>query len=271
MKKYAFFIDIDGTLVDKKREVNPGNIAAVNAAREAGCKVFINTGRGRACIPSEIRALPWDGVVSGCGCLLDYNGETVFSNCPDYLKIYEYLKEVEKNGERCFLEGNDMIFRFNCPESAKKTDEIFARYNELGRLNLDDWTPLSCAEEILKYPGVQIPKFNLVGKYDKSVLARFSRDYDGVVDDYKCELYTKGGGKAAAMMYVMENILTGYTCVALGDGVNDVDALKAADFSATVSGASPEVIKMCGYVSPLTADEGGAGDIIMKFINPTKD
>lgn len=39
-------IDLDGTLLNSRRQVSPANIAAIHAAREAGMQVVICTGRG---------------------------------------------------------------------------------------------------------------------------------------------------------------------------------------------------------------------------------
>lgn len=53
MKRYAFFIDIDGTLLDSSSRVSDENRAALHRAQALGHKVFINTGRGLACVPDE--------------------------------------------------------------------------------------------------------------------------------------------------------------------------------------------------------------------------
>lgn len=266
MEKYVFFIDIDGTLVDNNREVCAYNIHAIKEARDAGNKVFINTGRGRMAVPREVLALDLDGIISGCGSMIEYMGETVFSAQPDNAVIYQYLKDIEARGERCFLEGHNMQFRYNCPREALESDPYFAAYCKMARLVFGEWTPLTTADEFLNYPDAKIPKLNIVGKYDDSALERFSGHYDGITDDCKCELFTKGCGKHIAIKYVMNNILPGYTSVAIGDSENDLLALQSADISVAVKNAAPEIAQMCDYVSERTADEGAVGEMILKII-----
>ena len=41
-------VDLDGTLVNSRGEVSPANAAALRAAREAGMRIAVCTGRGLA-------------------------------------------------------------------------------------------------------------------------------------------------------------------------------------------------------------------------------
>lgn len=67
MPSYAFFLDIDGTLIDGEY-VPRENVEAIQYARSRGVPVFLNTGRGYRFIPDRVwENFTFDGVVAGSG------------------------------------------------------------------------------------------------------------------------------------------------------------------------------------------------------------
>ena len=80
MKRAVLFFDIDGTLLSEQTGMIPDSaLAALDAAREAGHLLFINTGRTICSVPAEIRRYPFDGYLCGCGTYLTYHDEVLFS------------------------------------------------------------------------------------------------------------------------------------------------------------------------------------------------
>ena len=68
MKRAVLFFDIDGTLLSEVTKKIPDSAAeSVRRAKKAGHMLFINTGRTICSIPAEIRRLPFDGYLCGCG------------------------------------------------------------------------------------------------------------------------------------------------------------------------------------------------------------
>lgn len=260
--KRVFFIDIDGTILHTEPEVSSFNISALKRARENGCKIFLNTGRGKACIPEQVLALPLDGIVSGCGCTVTVNGVDVYSACPPVSAIREYLTDIASRGEHCFLEGETQLFRYNCTEELEKTDKAYAKYCADARLDYRIWKELYTPEEILLYPDARIPKLNLAGSHTEADLARFSAHYDGVLDPTKCEMYTKGNSKATGMRLVMEKYFPGYESVAIGDGVNDTEMLMAADISVAMGNAPTALKEICTTVTD-TCERDGMGKAVL--------
>lgn len=60
-------VDLDGTLLNRKGQVSPGNVAAARRAREAGIEVVIATGRSWLESRVALEALDHDGVFIGAG------------------------------------------------------------------------------------------------------------------------------------------------------------------------------------------------------------
>lgn len=264
MKK-VFFLDIDGTILDTRRDVSEYNIKALESAREKGHKIFINTGRGKACIPEAITDLPLDGMVSGCGCTITIGGVDVYSDCPDLGDIIKYADGVFKKSQHCFLEGENYLFRINCEPEHEKADATYAKYIRAARLDYSIWQPLSSADQLLNYPDARIPKFNLVGSYTTDELKGYTDVYDGVVDSMKCEMYSKGNSKATGMRYVMENYFPTYTSVAIGDSENDREMLTAADISVAMGNANDNIMALCTMTTD-ACDDDGVGKAILRLI-----
>ena len=86
MKKYAIFIDLDGTLINETG-VPPGNATAIAKAREAGHLVFVNSGRARSFINANLLGvIEFDGIISGMGSHIEIGGNTVFEKYIDVKK-----------------------------------------------------------------------------------------------------------------------------------------------------------------------------------------
>ena len=257
MKK-IFFIDIDGTLLGKSDRLSDRTVLAVKKAQAAGHRVFINTGRGKACVPRELERLGADGMVSGCGCTVTIGGHDVYSSGVGTDVLQNYIRGIFARGEKCFLEGERLLFRINIPQKAVENDPYLAKYCALGRVKLDEWTDLSCPDEIFAYRGEKFPKINLAGKYNINELSRYAMHYDGIVDDCKCELWAKGNSKATGMKLVCDKYFPGYSSVAIGDSKNDAEMLRAADISVAMGNADDGIKNMCMFTAPSCEDDGAA-------------
>ena len=262
--KRVFFLDIDGTTLDTYKKVSAFNIRALKQAKDSGCRIFINTGRGLRCVPKEITQLPLDGIVSGCGCTISIAEKIVYSDCPDTAAVFQYISGIFQRKEKCFLEGENCLFRINCFPEDIHTDPSLRVYCKLARLDFSLWTPLFSAQELLSYPDARIPKLNLIGAYAPDELKRYQTHYDGVVDGVKCEMYTRGNSKATGMHYVMEHYFPGYESVAIGDSVNDIDMMREADISVAMGNASEEIKRLCTLTTD-TCDNDGMGKAIIEL------
>ena len=75
MRKAVFF-DIDGTLWDRSNKIPESTVRAINELKAGGNPVFICSGRTRGYITDTgLLSLGFDGIVSGCGTMVEYKGE----------------------------------------------------------------------------------------------------------------------------------------------------------------------------------------------------
>ena len=80
MEKSVLFFDIDGTILSEKTRTIPQSaVTALQMAKKAGHLLFINTGRTICSIPAEIRGMPFDGFLCGCGTNLFFHDEELLA------------------------------------------------------------------------------------------------------------------------------------------------------------------------------------------------
>ena len=112
-KKKAVFFDIDGTLWNEKNEIPPSAIKAIRRLREKGNLAFLCSGRCRAHIRSrELLGIGFDGIVSGCGTMIEYAGETVF------------YKRIENENDKCKYISIDNLIKLSHIFNKKLDDFI---------------------------------------------------------------------------------------------------------------------------------------------------
>jgi len=64
----ALFFDIDGTIISEiTHKIPPSAIHAIEQAGKNGCLTFINTGRTYFFVPNELKRIPFNGFLCGCG------------------------------------------------------------------------------------------------------------------------------------------------------------------------------------------------------------
>jgi len=243
--KYAFFIDIDGTLMFEGK-LPKENIDAIAKARKSGHYVFINTGRSLAMIqPTVKEKIEFDGFVTALGAYITV-GDKVIHECrasDESIKaIYPAISDY-----RPLFGGND--FAAAAP----------------GR-NYD--VAVTCvANSVNDVLGKPIHKISMLGTA--------SREHAEIIKKY-FELYQLatyfeicpiGNSKATGIKRVKEYLGDeSIKTVAIGDSLNDVPMLKGADCCAVMGNGDETVKKMATYVS-CHASIGGVGNAIEYFIN----
>lgn len=95
MKK-IIFLDIDGTIRDFDGYIPDSTVDAIKQARRNGHKVCISTGRTYGQIEDRIKEIGFDGIVSGSGSYVEYEGKCVryeYFDSSKYLELCNYLRE----------------------------------------------------------------------------------------------------------------------------------------------------------------------------------
>ena len=110
-KKKVLFFDIDGTIWNEKNEIPESTIDAIRTVRRNGHLAFLNTGRCSSYIQNpDLLSIGFDGVVCGCGTMIEYMGETIFYKRLEEVLVEHTVNTVRRFGFRPILEGRAYLY-----------------------------------------------------------------------------------------------------------------------------------------------------------------
>ncbi|MCR5640947.1 MAG: Cof-type HAD-IIB family hydrolase [Lachnospiraceae bacterium] len=250
MSKKVVFLDIDGTIWDEYNRIPESTITAIHQMQARGHAVFINSGRTRSFIREKnLLDIGFDGIVSGCGTMIEYHGEEIFYHeIPRDLAIHT-VETVRACGLRPILEGKRYLYfdddEFNHEDYGKK---LIAEMGE-DRLRISehwgDWriSKLSCATDNADMERCQ----NEMGT-----------EYDFMIHSSTvCEMVPKGFNKGTGIAKVCEllgvDIRDSY---AFGDSVNDTEMMETAGHAIVMGNGTNELKAIADYVTKSLHEDG---------------
>lgn len=248
MPSYAFFLDIDGTLIDGEY-VPPENIEAIAYARRIGVPVFLNTGRGLRFIPDRVwDNFTFDGIVAGSGAYVSVGNRVLQNAAIDSATLIEDFRFLMERGVRFVFEGENQVLVAN--QSPRH----------------DYWLPLTDEAQLTcEYKNARVEKINLAGQVSPEVNAYLSTHYHLLQHEHYAEASLIGCDKGKGMMLAMTNLPKGTLSVAIGDSMNDREMLEVADISIAMGNAPDNVKALCRSVT-LPVREGGVAHAIYSLI-----
>lgn len=248
-KKIVFF-DIDGTLWNWHNEIPESTIRAIRSLRQNGHRAFLCSGRSRAYIQNpDLFAIGFDGVVSGCGTMIEYGGETIFYKKLDVDLVEHTVNTVRKYGMRPILEGREYLYmderEFAKDNYGKKLKaEIGPRLltiaDEWGRWEI---SKISCATETA----------------DREKCYEELKDcFDFIIHDIPVtEFVPKGYHKGTGIEKVCEMLDTDIKdTIAFGDSANDIGMFRAAGIGVAMGNSSEDVKLEADYVTTPVMEDG---------------
>ena len=253
-------VDIDGTLLNNKKEITPEVFAAVQEAKKQGVKVVIATGRPIAGVEGLLEELNLkdhgDYVITFNGGLVQdtANGETIVSeelSYDDYLdleflsrKLGVHMHAITKEG---IYTANRNIGKYTVHESSLVNMPIFYRTPEemadkaiIKMMFIDEPEILDAA--IAKLPEQYHERFNLV----KST-------------PFYLELLPKTVSKGNALLHLAEKMgLSKNQTMAIGDAENDRAMLEVVGNPVVMENGTAELKKIAKYITKSNEESGVA-------------
>lgn len=268
-EKKILFTDIDGTLINDKKEVPKENMEAIKKALAAGHYVVIAT--GRPLVSGIMIAEKTELNMPGCY-LIAYNGAVVYDfgknkmieeKTLSYDLVLELFRRAEQAGIYIQTYYKEQVVA-RC-----KTEELeaYCKHAKMDYLISDD------IMEVLKE---EPKKAMLIDFKEKEKLRRFrSENMDW--QEGKCNSFFStdsyleyaplGATKATGIHYLCEflNIPLENT-IAAGDERNDIPMIQEAHIGVAMQNAKAEIKEVADYVTKRTNNEGGIAEIIEKFM-----
>lgn len=260
MNRAALFFDIDGTVLSEiTKEIPASTVDALKRAHDAGHFLFINTGRTYCSVPVELKKLPFDGYLCGCGIYFTFDEEIIFEKHLDPERgdeIADYMTKCQIDG--IFEGAEDVYFtsrvsRFDRLENTKKYMNNrgigIERYMEQRRCPYD---------KIFIYTDE---------KSDVKAFFEFIKDDMEVIDrgsnTFECIL--KGYTKGTAIDWVLEHFgMTRDQSYVFGDSSNDLAMFQHAGH-AIAMGAHDQVLEPYTEFITKTVEEDGIAYAMKKY------
>lgn len=266
MKKKLLVLDVDGTLMNSRKEITPATKEAIIGLMKRGHMCMLASGRplpGMKGVADELEFERYGGY------LLSYNGakivkydtgETIYEqNVPR-----EYLKEVYE-----FATANDCgLISYQDGEiiSGNGVDEYMER--EAGITGM-------IIREVDDFPGFfsgDVVKCLLSAKPDRTEgleqkLKKQMGERANVFrsEPFYVEVMPLGVDKATSIAHMLSKIgLTREDCVACGDGFNDISMIQYAGIGVAMGNAN-QAVKDAADIITGTNDEDGLIPIIDQY------
>ena len=244
------FFDIDGTLWDYKNYIPKSTKDAIRKARENGHKCFINTGRARSFVQNkELLDIGFDGIVSACGCMIEYDGKVLFNHLISREDSIKTLESVRKHGLKPILEGPEYLYMdIEDFKGDMYGDKIIAEMGD-GLISIsDNWgdwqmNKLSC---------------DCTGSDKEACFGELSDIYDYMIhNEFVVEMVPKGYNKGTGILHVCNLLGTDpKDTMAIGDSVNDREMLETAGISIAMGRSADIVKEICDYTTDFLENDG---------------
>ncbi|MBT2683558.1 Cof-type HAD-IIB family hydrolase [Bacillus sp. ISL-37] len=245
MSKIVFF-DIDGTLLDHDKNLPASAKEAIETLKENGVFVAIATGRAPFMFESLRKELEIDSFVSFNGQYVVFEGEPIYQNPLNNKKIEEIYQEASGKGHPVvfmnhktmkssvkhhnYIETSLGGLKFTHPEH----DDRFYVDRELYQ------TLLFCEEGQEEYYRETYPEFTFIRWHPFSV-----------------DILPAGGSKAEGIKKMVERLgFKPEDVYAFGDGLNDLEMLKAVGTGVAMGNAVPELKELANKVTRDVDDDG---------------
>lgn len=249
-KKKILFFDIDGTLWDFYNVIPESAVDAIHRAKANGHLVFINSGRSRAFIRSrELLSIGFDGIVSGCGTMVEYRDETIFYHQLDNVFAADVIRQVRSFGFRPVLEGRRYLYL----DENEFENEPYGRKlrRELGddllgiEENWGNWeiSKMSCATRPNEH---------------EDCIRALEDDFLFMIHSPEVvEMAPKGFDKGSGIRRVCEYFgMDPVDTVAFGDSANDMTMLETAGTAVVMGNGSEEAKSAADLVTHDLHDDG---------------
>ncbi len=250
----AAFFDIDGTLWNFRNEIPESTIRALKLLQENNVLTFLNSGRTRAFITNEnLLNIGFDGIVSGCGTMIEYHGETIFRRLLSKEQSSKTLEILRKYNFLPILEGPNYIY-FEYEDFA---DDIYGKklLRELGekRRSIREYED---DLEIQKFSCIAVPE-NARACYDELDAALNDAyiylEHNATIVEVIPRGFHKGTGIEQVCSLLGIDIENTY---AFGDSVNDHDMLRTAGHSIAMGNGTEETKAIAEYVTTSLDEDG---------------
>lgn len=272
MNTKMIFLDLDGTLLDDKKDLPKANRDAMQEAVAAGHKVIICTGRP---LSSTVKLLPELGLDSPGCYAITFNGGLIY-DAGTKKTIYQKtlpLDQVKYIFEKAYEYGRihiqtytdqGFITEYDTPESRKYEKMTYCKRKVVRDVfeELNGQEPCKMLAIAYDYDRKHIESFR------ESLLDYAAGKMNVCFSCYEyLEFMPEGISKGDAIRWMSDYLnIPMENTIAVGDAENDITMLETAAVGAVMKNASDEIKQYGNYMTEKDNNEGGVAEVIRKFM-----
>ena len=265
MEQKLIFLDIDGTLTEPGKNVPPlSAVEAVRRAREKGHKVVLCSGRNYVML-FPVLEFGFDGLIASAGGYIEYGGQVVY-DCPMTPEQQDRVLDVFKeSGIYRTIGGKNNSYtdegfkEFLAGDAQSKANSELLRWriqieNELGIRPMSEYDGEPIYGMAFMSRGADRLKRPMEVLQDDFDFCIQGEDACGIVNG---ELASKAFNKGKAVERLCEFLGISRTdTIAVGDSMNDLEMLQAAETGVCMANGSPALRKIADMVCPSVTEDG---------------
>ena len=255
-------LDMDGTLLNSKGELSPGNRLAIKEALAAGVQVTISTGRSLqgALWCAEELGLTCPLIVYNGGMLAKVTGEILYSKEMLPADALLAMEEGVKHGVTLCIWSKGKLYGY--PLNERTADYVrFSGVEPLPVESLEELARQGVTKVLWYGTKEEIPAF-----WEEMKGKPFANTHLCPSQPMFLEFFHGEVSKAAALAKLGEALqIPREEIIAMGDGANDLELIAYAGLGVAMGNATDAVKKKADAVT-LTNDKDGVAAVIEKYL-----
>lgn len=248
------YLDIDGTLRDEQEGIPDSAVLAIGQCKTYGIKIIICTGRNFGSIQDDVKALPTDGIISGGGCYIQFQGKELLKKTFSMILLKQVLSIAAnwqlslaiETKQKIYMDYNASMFyqadfQHKISRTNKQSQEIILMQNKIAyQDNFNDlWNETQEVHKICmfgKKEAIDKTKRRLEQETEVIQKKEWNRQW-------YLELLPKGCNKGSAVIWLNRKLgISKNQSMSFGDSENDIAMMKATGIAVAV-GNSNSIIK----------------------------
>jgi Cof subfamily protein (haloacid dehalogenase superfamily) len=276
MKEYSqiqlIVLDLDGTLLDSRKEVSPANYRALERAAEKGVHIVPCTGRFYKGMPEVVRNLPFVRyviTVNGADIYDAKEGKPLHSALISPEKADEVFAELDKLPViyDCFQDGWGWMDRKFYDRIDEYAQDAFVR-----RMNRELRTPVDGFREEIRRRNRGVQKIQMLFQdmdLRAEMLPKLQQRFPDLIITSSIynniELNSPEAHKGVALLELCRQLgVDPKGTMAFGDGLNDITMLRTAAVGVAMANAEQTVKDAADYITD-TNDNDGVAKAVYRF------
>lgn len=268
-------LDLDGTLLNDRKEISPRTFRALEEAHRMGAAIVPSTGRLYSTLPETVSRLPFLRYI------IEANGAQIYDaqehrvlhqallNVEKAMEIYRFLDEIDCIYD-CYLDGKGY-----CPAAFYSLAEEYTRDGYDVAHFLSTRSPLSDYKSALIARGDALQKISVFFRHReekipvmKALADRFPWAAVSTSVPNNIEINSSKATKGEAIRFLCQYLGTDLDhAIAFGDSINDLDALRTAGTGVAMGNALPAVKEAADMITG-SNEQDGIAMVLEKYVLP---